>query len=113
MSELSAEVALAIEDLIEALDALRSQLQLNENVLGDVLGLITGGASVAETLRRFPAVEDRQSIDDAVRSVYEARQRIRHVMIPAAIAEGVDMCDIARAFGVTLDTVAGHAHDTR
>lgn len=112
MSRLTDQVAEAIENLIDANDSLRSQLQINDDVLGDVLELISGGASVAETLKRVPTVEHRRAIDEAVRLVYDARQHVRQVVIPAAVAEGVDVSNIASAFGVTLEVVAGHAHES-
>ena len=112
MSRLTEQVEDAIENLLEANDSLREQLQINDDVLSDILSLIGGGASVAETLKRVPTVEHRRAIDEAVRSAYEARQRVREVVIPAAVAEGVDASNIAAAFGVTLDVVAGHAHET-
>ncbi len=88
---------------------LRSKLLDNERVLARAVELIDGGASVGETLVTVPSVQQRRAAEDAVTCLYEARHKVRETVIPAAIADGISVGDIATAFGVPLDTVVGYA----
>jgi hypothetical protein len=57
-----------------------------------------------------PSVQDRRAAEDAVRSLYEARHKVRKAVIPAAIRDGLELVDIANAFGVPLDAITGYAN---
>ncbi len=100
----------AIKELIEANRALRSQLLVNEGILTQTLQLLNEGAGVGQTLMSVPSVQDRRAAEDAVRSLYEARHKVRSVVIPAAVRDGLGLVDIANAFGVPLDAITGYAN---
>jgi hypothetical protein len=105
----ASEVTAAIEGLIEANRALRAQLLANERILARAIDLINSGASVGHTLMTVPSVHDRRAAEEGVRSLYEARHRVREVLIPAAMAEGLELVDIAEAFGIPLEAIIGFA----
>ena len=99
----------AIKALIGANRTLRSKLLASERVLARSVRLIDDGTSVGETLVKVPSVQERRAAEDAVLSLYEARHKVREAVIPAAIADGLSIGEIATAFGVPLDTVMGYA----
>ena len=99
----------AIRELIGANRTLRSKLLASERVLAQAVRLIDDGASVGQTLVTEPSVQQRRASQDAMLSLYEARHKVREAVIPAAIADGISLGDIATAFGVPLDTVIGYA----
>jgi hypothetical protein len=103
------EVTAAIEGLIEANRALRVQLLVNEGILTQAVELLNGGAGVGETLMSLPSVSDRRAAEEGVRSLYEARHRVREVLIPAALGEGLELVDIASAFGIPIEAIIGFA----
>jgi DNA-directed RNA polymerase specialized sigma24 family protein len=102
-------VKAAIEVLINANRTLRFKLLATERVLIQAVRLIDDGASVGETLATLPSVDERRAAEDAVKLLYEARHKVRQAVIPAAIADGMSVGDIAAAFGVPLDAVVGYA----
>jgi len=101
-------VTAAIKELIAANRALRSKLVVNERVLAEAVRLIEDGASVGQTLVTVPSVPQRRAAEDAVISLYEARHKVREAVIPAAIADGISVGDIATAFGVPVDMIVGY-----
>jgi DNA-directed RNA polymerase specialized sigma24 family protein len=103
------EVTAAINDLISANRALRSRLLDSERVLAQAVRRIDGGTSPGQVLVTVPSVQQRRASEDAVTALYEARHKVREAVIPAAIADGLSVGDIALAFGVPLDTVVGYA----
>jgi len=102
-------VTAAIKELIGAHRTLRSKLLDSERVLAQAVRLIDDGTSVGQTLVTLPSVRERRASEEAVLSLYEARHRVREAVIPAAIADGLSVGDIATAFGVPLETVTGYA----
>ena len=109
MSPSPSEVTAAIRKLISANRLLRSKLLANERVLLRAVRLIDGGVSVGQTLVAVPSVQERRAAEDAVIALYEARHKIREAVIPAAIADGISVGDIATAFGVPMDMIVGYA----
>jgi len=103
------EVKAAIEDLITANRTLRSKLEATEEVLAHTVQLIDDGASVGQVLATVPSVAERRAAEDAVTSLYEARHKVREVVIPAAVADGMSLGEIAAAFGVPLETIVSYA----
>jgi DNA-directed RNA polymerase specialized sigma24 family protein len=102
-------VKAAIEDLISANRTLRSKLLGTEEVLTQTIQLLDEGASVGEVLATVPSVMERRAAEDAVKSLYEARHRVREAVIPAAIADGMSVGEIAAAFGVPLESIISYA----
>jgi hypothetical protein len=102
-------VTTAINDLISANRALRSKLLDDERVLTHAVQLIGEGTSPGQVLVTVPSVQERRAAEDAVIALYEARHKVRVAVIPAAVADGISVGDIATAFGVPLDTVVGYA----
>jgi hypothetical protein len=102
-------VTAAIRELIAANRSLRSKLLASEQVLEQAVRLIDGGASVGQTLVTVQSVPERRASEDAVMSLYEARHKVREVVIPAAIADGISVGAIAGAFGVPADVITGYA----
>jgi hypothetical protein len=105
------DVTAAIERLIDANRTLRSQLLTNERILVHALQLITDGAGVGHTLMSVPSVRDRRAAEEAVRSLYEARHKVREAIIPAAIADGLGVGEVAEAFGIPLESVVAYASE--
>ncbi|MGB7052512.1 MAG: hypothetical protein WBG41_13155 [Acidimicrobiales bacterium] len=110
MSQSVDEVKEAIKELIEANRALRSQLLVNEGILTEAIRSLDAGVGVGRTLMTVPSVHDRRAAEDAVRSLYEARHEVRKAVIPAAMRDGLELVDIANAFGVPLDAITGYAN---
>jgi hypothetical protein len=102
-------VTAAIRELIGANRTLRSKLLANERVLAQAVRLIDDGTSVGQTLVTVPSVQQRRAAEDAVMFLYEARHKVREAVIPAAIADGISVGDIATAFGVPVDMIVGYA----
>jgi DNA-directed RNA polymerase specialized sigma24 family protein len=102
-------VTAAIKDLISANRTLRLKLLESERVLARAVRLIDEGTSPGQVLVTVPSVQQRRAAEDAVMALYEARHKVREAVIPAAIADGLSVVDIATSFGVPLDTVVGYA----
>jgi DNA-directed RNA polymerase specialized sigma24 family protein len=102
-------VTAAINELISANRTLRSRLLDSERVLAQAVRRIDEGTSPGQVLMTVSSVQQRRASEDAVTALYEARHRVRGTVIPAAIADGLSVGDIAIALGVPLDTVVGYA----
>ncbi len=102
----------AIEELISANRTLRNQLLVNERTLTQALTLLNGGAGIGEVLMTVPSLHQRRASEDAVRALYDARHKVREIVIPSAVAEGLSLADITTAFGIPLEEVVGYANES-
>jgi hypothetical protein len=104
-------VTAAIEELIEAYQVLRQRILVNEAILTEALEQISGGAGVGETLMTIPSLRERRAAEEAVLSLYDTRHKLRKVVIRSAVAEGLGLGDLAKAYGISLDTVIGYSSE--
>jgi hypothetical protein len=107
----SGDVVAALEELIEAYHVLRDRLMVNEAILAEALEQIKGGAGVGETLRTVRSLQERRAAEEAVLWLYDARHKLRQAVIRAAVAEGMDVGELAKAYGLPLDTVISYASE--
>lgn len=106
------EVIEAITNLIEANLVARAQLEENERLLRFSIARIEQGASVGETLRTLPTVEERSANTAAVQSFYARRIDLRTAIIRAALDEGMTVSDLAAVFGIPHEVIASHVART-
>lgn len=107
-----ADVTAAIEELIEAYQVVRHRILVNEGILTEALEQINGGAGVGQTLMTIPSLRERRAAEEAVLSLYDTRHKLRKVVIRTAVAEGLGVGDLAKAYGISLDSVIGYASET-
>ena len=112
MGDSRREVMQAITDLIEANLVARAQLEENERLLRLSISRIEEGASIGETLRSLPTVEERSANTTAVRSFYARRSDLRTAIIRAALDEGMTVSDLAAVFGIPHEVIASHVART-
>ncbi len=106
------DVPSAIEGLIEANLALRTQLEANEKILRRALLMLADGSGVARTLQAIPSIDARAAAEVAVKELYEARHEVRQAVIRAALDEGMTVAEVASAFGIPAEQVVGYSPDT-
>ncbi len=106
------DVPSAIEGLIEANRALRTQLEANEGILRRALLMLADGTGVARTLRTIPSIDARAAAEVAVTELYEARHEVRRAVIGAVLDEGMTVAEVTASFGIPPEQVVGYAPDT-
>jgi DNA-directed RNA polymerase specialized sigma24 family protein len=106
MDSIRAEVEAAAEAFIDAIADLRRQLEINEALVHQALNHFRSGASMARTMTEVPSAGARASAQDAVRSFYAGKNRMRVAVTTAALEEGLSVAEIAEVFTIPHDVVA-------
>ena len=102
-----------IEDLLEALAGLRASTRATEATVRRGLKLVASGADVATALRAVSPADTRQSINDALKAVEEARHRMRLHIFEIGLQEGLSIGELGRIFGFSRQLAARYAKEAR
>jgi hypothetical protein len=102
-----------IEDLLEALSELRTSTRETEATVRRGLKLVVSGADVATALRAVNPADTRQSINDALKTVEEARHRMRLHIFEIGLQEGLSIGELGRIFGFSRQLAARYAKEAR
>jgi hypothetical protein len=102
-----------IEDLLESLVELRKSTRATEATVRRGLKLVVSGADVATALRAVSPADTRQSINDALKAVEEARHRMRLHIFEIGIQEGLSIGELGRMFGFSRQLAARYAKEAR
>jgi len=101
----------AVREAVELVRAanlrVRRQLETNEKLLEAVLEMTGAGTPLFAALDSLAWVPERQSSDDAIRELYEARRILVDVAVATVVGEGRAPAEIAESFGMTPGQVAG------
>ena len=102
-----------IEDLLESLADLRKSTRATEATVRRALKLAEDGADVATALRAVSPADARQSMNDALRAVEEARHLMRLHIFEIGIQQGLSIGELGRIFGFSRQLAARYAKEAR
>jgi hypothetical protein len=102
-----------IENLLQSLVELRKSTRATEATVRRGLKLVVSGADVATALRVVSPADTRQSINDALKAVEEARHRMRLHIFEIGIQEGLSIGELGRMFGFSRQLAARYAKEAR
>jgi len=88
-----------VEGLLESLAELRKSTGATEATVRRGLKLAVNGADVATALRAVSPAETRQSMNDALKAVEEARHKMRLHIFEIGIQQGMSIGELGRIFG--------------
>ena len=102
-----------IEDLLESLAELRKSTRATEAAVRRGLKLARDGADVATALRAVSPAHTRQSMNDALKAVEEARHEMRLHIFEIAMQQGLSIGELGRIFGFSRQLAARYAKEAR
>jgi len=102
-----------IEDLLGSLAELRRSTKATEASVRRGLKLATSGADVATALRAVKPADTRQSMNDALKAVEEARHQMRLHIFEIGIQQGMSIGELSRIFGFSRQLAARYAKEAR
>lgn len=102
-----------IEDLLESLAELRKSTRTTEATVRRALKLARDGADVETALRAVAPADTRQSMNDALKAVEEARHNMRLHIFEIGIRQGLSIGELGRIFGFSRQLAARYAKEAR
>jgi hypothetical protein len=102
-----------IEDLLESLAELRKSTKATEATVRRGLRLAMNGADVATALGAVSPADTRQSMNDALKAVEEARHQMRLHIFEIGIQQGMSIGELGRIFGFSRQLAARYAKEAR
>lgn len=102
-----------VEDLVEALAALRQCTKDVEKASRRSLNRLKAGADIATALEHASPAETRQSLNDALRHVEEVRHQIRLLVFAEGIKQGMSIGELGRQFGFSRQLAARYAKEAQ
>lgn len=101
-------LASALLDLSDSNRALRLCLEENEKIIRRALEMTDEGVSVPAMLDELPVYEGQKASDEAMMALYEARDRIRKVIICEGLEAGLTVEQLAAMFHLSPDLISSY-----
>ena len=102
-----------VEKLLETLADLRRNTRATETSVRRALKLAKDGADVSVVLRATNPADIRQSMNDALKAVEEARRQVRLQIFELGLDEGLSIGELGRVFGFSRQLAARYAKEAR
>jgi len=90
---------------VAALDALQQQLTHHAGVSRTMIGTLSDGGSLLDTLEAVDSHEIRPELTAAIRSFERSRHRARLRLMAVAMAEGADDQDVRHLWNISHEMV--------
>ncbi len=102
-----------VEDLLDSLAELRTTTRSTEATVRRALKMAKQGADVSTALAACSPAETRQAMNDALKSVEEARHQMRLRIFAEGLSDGMTIGELGRIFGFSRQLAARYAKETR
>lgn len=99
----------ALVELAEANHQLRLILKENEQFITDGIAFLEQDTPISEILDRIPVMTGQANSDEAFAKLFNARQKMRRLLVGAALDEGIPVETLASLLGVRPDLVQSYA----
>jgi hypothetical protein len=113
MSTLRNAASQEIEELLESAKRLRADLRVKETAYRRTSRLLERGAPLEEVMEASGARSARQELTDAMADFERHRHSTRLSLTAAALAEGMSIGEIGRAWGFSRQLAARYAREAR
>ena len=108
MNRSDSPVIEALRHLSECNRAMRDRLQENGELIQRGLDLLAEGATTADALRAFSVYEAQQTADAAMTELFDARHRLRQLLICEAIDDGMSFEQLASMFHIRPELIGSY-----
>ncbi len=109
----TAQAAQLIEELVEALEALRRSTKVVEKTARRALGELQSGADVATALAAALPADTRATMNDSLKRVEDARHQIRLMVFADGMKQGMSIGELARQYGFSRQLAARYAKEAQ
>jgi len=103
----------ALRQLLEATRAARQAMVETEQLAALGIERLESGLLVADLIRSSTADQDRQTVQDAIDGIVDARHRFRLAAIDACLDDGMTPREIAEAWGISRQRVDQFIQENR
>jgi hypothetical protein len=102
------EAILRVLEVVSAANAeVRRRLETNERLMRALMVLVEDGTPLFTALESLDWVKHRQASDEAIRTLYESRRRLREIAVAVALDEGRSVAEIAASFDLNQNQIVG------
>jgi hypothetical protein len=102
-------LASALNQLCESNRALRARLEENEGLIQRALAMAGEGLSASAMLEEIPVYTAQAAADEAMTNLFDARDRVRKVIICEGIEDGMAVERLATMFHSSPDLISSYA----
>lgn len=101
-------LASALAQLADANRALRLRLEENESLIRRAVALTSEGVSTSAVLEEIPVHAAQVAADEAMMVLFDARDRVRKVVICEGLEDGMTIEQLAAMFHVSPDLISSY-----
>ncbi len=98
----------ALAHLCESNRALRRCLEQNEGVLLEAHAMTSGGVNASAILKEIPFHAAQTTADEAMMALFEARDRVRKIVVCEALEDGMTVEQLATMFHLSPDLISAY-----
>lgn len=98
----------ALVQLSDSNRALRLRLEENENLISRALAMLGENVTVSAVLHELPVYAAEIAADEVMMALFEARDRVRKVVICEALDDGMSVEQLAAMFHRTPDLISSY-----
>jgi hypothetical protein len=98
----------ALVQLSDCNRALRLRLEENENLISRALAMLSENVTVSAVLQELPVYAAEIAADEAMMALFEARDRVRKVVICEALDDGMSVEQLAAMFHRAPDLISSY-----
>jgi hypothetical protein len=98
----------ALRQLAESNRAMSDRLQENSELIERGLDMLADGATTADALRAIFVFEAQQAADAAMTELFDARHRLRQLLICEAIDDGMSFEQLASMFRIRPELIGSY-----
>ena len=98
----------ALRQLAESNRAMSDRLQENSELIERGLDMLADGATTADALRAIFVFEAQQAADAAMTELFDARHRLRQLLICEAIDDGMSFEQLASMFHIRPELIGSY-----
>ncbi|MGO8872402.1 MAG: hypothetical protein ACLQPH_13565 [Acidimicrobiales bacterium] len=113
MSDTEAAAARNAEQLIQAMENLRTSLEQREASLRQALEAFSSGHDFGEALNAARIAEERVDLNEALASLEQCRRETRLAGFRAALDHGVSINELSRIWGFSRQMASRYAKEAR
>jgi hypothetical protein len=111
VNRLERDAIRSTEELVQALASAREELRRAEQMIRRGLRKVEQGNDVASVILATPPSESRQAIQDALSEVNRSRHKARLKIFALALAQGVSIGELGRAWGISRQLASRYAQE--
>ena len=108
MPQLRSALASALTQLCDSNRALQLQLKENESLIRRAMAMTSESVTASAVLEEIPVHAAQMAADEAMIDLFDARDRVRKVIICEGLEDGMTIKELATMFHLSPDQISSY-----